>query len=240
MSKGSEFTKKARKHIEDAIESAKEEHKRQLKAHRIDLARNGLKFYKERKFGEAVKAFHSYIRILEDMKGVGEGQLRPSQFDPKKEGPEVMLISGVYWDLAKLYDRTRSEGRFKECRHYLEKFVLFSKGMPFEALSTETLRKYVVHDKPMHHAAFKQAYKTLSGNNCYIATALFEELKEDTIPSLRSYRDNVMLKSFWGRSFVRFYYLTSKPLVPVVENLPRFIRSWLGRLLDRAARRLLD
>lgn len=86
-----------RKGIEAAIEVLKEQHKRQLGVRRIEIARNGLKLYKEKKFGEAVKQFHTYLQILEDMKGVSEGQLRPSHFDLKRDAPEMMLISGVYW-----------------------------------------------------------------------------------------------------------------------------------------------
>lgn len=224
-----------RKGIEAAIEAAKEQHKRQLKVRRIEIARNGLKLYKEKKFGEAVKQFHTYLQILEDMKGVSEGQLRPSHFDLKRDAPEMMLISGVYWDLAKLYDRTQSQRKLAECKQCVEKFLLFSKGMPYEPLSTETLRRYVVHEKAVHSAIFKNAYRTLSGNNCYIATALMEEVRPNTIPQLRHFRDRKLRKSVSGRVFIWVYYFTARPLVPLIERLPAGVRQGLARAIDRIA-----
>src|SRR5262245_10903887 len=142
----------ARRRIQKQIEDAERDQQRRLFRQRIDIANAGVRAYQNKRFQEAVLNFTQYLRVLENYKNVPEGGLNPSCFDLKGDAAELLLISGIYWDLAKLYDRTTTPGRFKEFMVFLEKYVLFSKGMPFEALCAETMRKYIYVEKPVHLA----------------------------------------------------------------------------------------
>lgn len=219
--------------IEKKIEQAKEERKRDMFRRRIDIARLGVADYENKKFVEATKSFHAYIQILEEWKKVPPGGLTPSLFDKKLDLPELLLITGVFWDLVKLYDRTKGERAYKDFKLYLSKYVLFVKGMPFEGLCLETMRKYIQLDKPMHRAEFKEAYKKMGGSNCFVAGALLDEIDVETIPALRRYRDERMSTSLGGRALIQAYYAVGPSMAWVVERLPRGIRVALGSALDR-------
>lgn len=227
-----------RSRIQESIEKAEEERKQELFRRRVELARSGVRAYQSRKITEAVTAFHTYLKILEDWKGVPEGGLGPTHFDRKKDLPELLLITGIYWDLAKLYDRTTSPAKNREFKHYLEKFVLFSRGMPYQSVSAETLRKYVGHERPVHREEFRNAHKALGGSDCFVVTALSDVTDRDTLPLLREFRDGVLLKSSIGREFVSWYYRNGPRLARATDRLPEPMRRRLGRALDRLARTL--
>ena len=223
--------------IEKKIEQAKEERKRDMFRKRIDIARLGVADYENKKFVEATKSFHAYIQILEEWKKVPPGGLNPSLFDKKLDLPELLLITGVFWDLVKLYDRTKGERAYKDFKLYLSKYVLFVKGMPFEGLCLETMRKYIQLDKPMHRADFKDAYKKMGGTNCFIAGALLDETDVETIPALRRFRDEHLARRLSGRVFIRTYYRVGPVCAWIVERFPKSGRIALGLALDRLSRR---
>ncbi|OFZ20212.1 MAG: hypothetical protein A2X94_09945 [Bdellovibrionales bacterium GWB1_55_8] len=231
---------RARKKVQRAIEQAERDNRNRLLKRRIELANAGVRAYEAGRIGEAVQNFLGYLKILEEWKGVGQGGLTPTLFDPKKDVYELLLISAVYWDLTKLFDRTKSEERRKEFLHYMEKYILFSKGMPFEPLCAETLRKYVNLEKPVHRAEFRNAYKVLSGSNCFVATALLDVTDPRTLPSLRTYRDQVLARHAGGRLLIRVYYRFGPLAAQVTDCLPERLRCGLGKALDdfsvRAAR----
>ncbi|MCM2279120.1 MAG: hypothetical protein NDJ89_13675 [Oligoflexia bacterium] len=229
---------KTRKKVQQAVEAAEAEYRRQLQVKRIELASAGLRAYQQRRHAEAARNFHTYLRILEDWKGCGEGGLTPSLFDPKKEAAELLLISGVYWDLVKLYDRTKSIQKQNDFLHYLEKYILFSRGMPFQGLCAETLRKYLAIEKPRHREDFKNAYKMIAVNKCFIATALCDLTDVETVPRLRALRDDTLARTSLGRWLTRTYYRVGPPAAFVVERLPERARALLARGLDRLARSL--
>src|SRR4051812_27489138 len=191
-----------RKKFEKTIELAEEERKRKLQIQRLELAHAGISAFKQRRFGETVRSFQSYIKVLEDLKGVPEGGLTPASFDLKKDQSELLMISGIYWDLVKLFDRTRSPQKRKEFHHYFQKYLLFSKGMPFQPLCAESIRKYISSDKPVHKSEFANAYRILSISRCFVATSLKDVTSVKTLPRLRAFRDHELRKSRIGRVFI--------------------------------------
>lgn len=229
---------KTRKRVQQAVEQAEAEQRRQMMLKRIEMASTGLKAFRDHKPVEAARNFQMYLRIMEDWKGASEGGLNPSLFDVKKEQAELLLISGIYWDLVKLYDRTKSDKKHKEFLHYLEKYILFSKGMPFQALCAETLRKYLAVEKPRHKEDFKNAYRIIAVSKCFVATALADVTHVDTMPRLRSFRDEVLMRSRAGRVAVRAYYRFGPLSADVVANLPEPLRVLMAKALDRFARRI--
>ena len=229
-----------RDRIQAQIDQAAEAHRRELFRHRIELARGGVRSYALRRIPEAVKAFSTYIQILEDWKKVPEGGLTPALFDPKDDAAELLLISGVYWDLVKLYDRTKSAERYAEFMGYMEKYVEFTVGQPFQALAAETVRKYMVSDKPVHKKEFKELYGRIADTKCFVATALVDVQEAETTPLLRRYRDEFLRGRLWGRGVIFLYQdlRIGVLLAEVTERLPGWCRKKLGRLLDAAAKRV--
>jgi len=234
----SERSRKMRDQIDAAIEKARKEHRRDLFRKRIDLARQGVRLYQSRKLPDAVRAFHTYISILEDWKSVPEGGLHPGLFDVKTDLPELLLISGVYWDLAKLYDRTKSSGKQVEFRLYLEKFVVFTKGMPFQALAAETVRKYISIQNPVHRSDFKAAYKQIALTNCFVATALFDVCDAETVDRLRAFREVRLREKPFGRVLIALYERIGPVAADFSELWPQPLRVTAGRCLDFLGRTL--
>ena len=218
--------------------SAAEELRRELFRQRLEIARLGVRNYQEHKLGDAVKAFYTYLRVLEDYKGVPENGLTPALFDKQKEMPEILVVSGVFWDLAKLYDRTDSGRKHREFLGYLEKYVLFSKGLPHQHVAAETLRRYVSRGKPKHRQAFQDSYRALTGKKCFIATSLLDVSEAETLDRLMSFRDERLMKTMSGRAFVRAYYRTAPAVSWVLDRMPERLRRVAGKTLDLASKRL--
>lgn len=226
---------RAREKVQHAIEEAEATQRQQILLKRIELAQKGLVAFKAKRVTDAVKYFHGYLRILEDWKGAPEGGLNPGLFDLHKDSAEILLIAGVYWDLVKIFDRTKTPGKYKEFLHYLEKYILFSNGMSFQPLSADTMRKYILVGRPVHKHDLKNAYKIIQLSKCFVATALFDVTHVETLPRLREFRDQTLSTSESGKAFVRWYYRNGPALAARVEKLPLAIRRALGLLLDGVA-----
>ena len=227
-----------RKRIEESMAQAEVVRKRLLMKKRIDLARQGVTQYQNNNVVEAVVSFKTYIKILESVKGVSDGGLQPSHFDKRIDIAELLLISGVYWDLMKIYDKTATAAKTDEFRSYTEKFIIFSRGMPFQAVCAETLRKYISNKKANHKTDFKNAYKMLGKSSCFVATALYDVSEPETIEVLRAFRDLKLQKSFWGRIFIHIYYRLGPTLARGTDHFPEFLRKKLGQSLNFLARRI--
>lgn len=221
-----------RQKIRTRIALAEEAKKLSLQRQRIVLAGRGVQSYDDRNLAEAARSFKGYIKILEDLKGVPPGGLMPSHFDKAKEIPELMLISGVYWDLVKLYDRTRSAERYVEFKGYLAKYIQFTKGTAFQAMGSETMRKYIQARRPVHRNDLKEAYKQIAVSKCFIATELVDFTSPETIPNLRGFRDQYLKRSKPGRAFVAWYYRNGKKLASRMGRSPAGVKWISGKGLD--------
>ena len=81
----------------------------------------------------------------------------------------------------------------------------------------------------------RQTVKGRSSNQptksgCFIATAAFGSPYVPEVEFLRSFRDTVLLKSWPGRAFVRFYYRVSPPLADVIVH-SSLLRTFARHLL---------
>jgi len=172
---------------------------------RMDYARQGIEAVKRKDFKSALTCFHAYIEILQRSKG---GELTPKSFDPKQDAAEMLMLTGVFWDLSKIYDKYKSKDLTK-LKYFLDKFVLFSKGTSYERLSQEMLRKFLTNETPNHRSTFKEAYVSLGGGRCFVATAVEEHCEASTVVTLKRFRDEVLSQSVLGRSFTSVYYKIS-------------------------------
>jgi len=199
---------------------------------RLDIAKAGVKSLVSESYGEATRSFLTYIRLVEISKKVEPKRLHPGLFDPKKELPELILVTGIYWDLARTFDRMKSNKNERQHAHYLEQFVVFARGAPFRHVCSETLRKYLSGDRAVHRADFKLAYKQLGGTSCFIASSLLDVSSPETLPRLSKFRDEFLRKSVWGLWFIRRYEYHSPTVARALDRLPQWTRRSVARTLD--------
>ena len=76
--------------------------------------------------------------------------------------------------------------------------------------------------------------KIASNNStgCYIATAVYGSYNSSEVRTLRRFRDNVLQKHWWGRVFVKTYYLVSPPIAKWLRNATS-ANSFVRHILDR-------
>jgi hypothetical protein len=223
---------RTRKHIQAKIDEQERTKKNELQRRRIEIAGKGVAAYAKKDMVAAALAFKSYLSILEDIKGAPDGGLSPTHFDKKKEMAEMVLITGVLWDLIKLYDRTQTPDKYKEFQAYMSKYLAFARGMPYQTMCAETLRKYIRDKRAVHIKEFQDGYKMLKNNKCFIVTELEPETRFETLPRLREFRDEVLKKNPVGRKFVAWYYRRGPRLAERLERWPRFARIGVAKVLD--------
>jgi hypothetical protein len=192
-------------------EVEKSRHIQQRYADRLTVLRLAREYNQKKDVANAVKAYIKYIDALLKYFDVTETNLRPSLFEKDQNIHEIMLISQVYWDLAKAYDR--SDKLQGECERCLDKFVEFSTGFKFQYLNSEILRKYLKKGAARNTKEFEKAFKkiNLSSNKCYIATYCFGEDSRE-VYTLRRFKQKIQ-KTTIGYQFIKIYYTFSPRLV---------------------------
>jgi hypothetical protein len=235
MASSDDNLKKARKQIQQRIDAQEQARRVELQRRRLEIAGKGVASYNEKHLLEATLAFKTYISILEDLKGAPEGGLSPTHFDSKKDLHEMVLIAGVYWDLTKLFDRTANSEGYRNFQSYMSKYIAFTRGMPYQMMAAETLRKYIRSGRPKHKKDFNNAYKMMGGSRCFIATTLDEYADVDTLPRLRRFRDDVLKKNRIGRAFVAWYYLRGPKIAERISRFPVPLQRSMAWILDRIA-----
>lgn len=221
-----------RSRIEKQLRRQQEEQRKELLKKRVEIAKEGVRLYSSGNIIEGMKKYQQYILILEMWKKCGRDGLTMDLFDKQKDIYEIVMLSGIYWDMAKLYDRAKRVDQKQELALSLQKYVTFSKGMPFQPLSGEALRRYLGSGKCKHRSEFKSAYTALTGEKCFVATSLLDVTDPMTIVHLRNFRDGTLRRSWIGRRVIRLYYRASPKLVPILDRSPEAFRKALGKALD--------
>jgi hypothetical protein len=222
---------KTRKKIKEAKEKAEKDRRIAMFKMRMNIAREGVLYYQKGNYKEAIEHFYRYLAILEEWKKVKPGNLELSQFDLKKDVAELLLLSGIFWDLAKVHDRSAKKDKSK-LKFNLDKFVMFSKGMPYQYMCAELIRKYLMNNKPVNRAMFKDAHIRLGGSKCFIATSVEEYCDEQTLPRLRKFRDQKLMSSKVGRLMVSVYYQVGPWIARGILRLPESSQRSIARTLN--------
>jgi hypothetical protein len=230
------MSSRMRAKIEREMAQAEAERLRENLRKRLEVARMGVDSLVKESFGEATKSFLTYIRLLEISKKVEPRRLHPSLFDAKKDLPELVLLTGIYWDLARTFDRMKSSRGKRDHVHYLDQFVMFSKSASYKPLCAETLRKYLAADKPLHRSDFKAAYKQLGGNTCFIASSLLDLTDPDAVRLLCRFRDEQLMRHRVGRWLVCRYEEHAPRVARMLDVAPPAIRRLAAWLVDGLAR----
>lgn len=232
------FSSKVRKSIQEAFDRQQAQIQRELWKKRIQVARKAMAMYENGKLTEALIGFREYLTILETHHRVPPGGLRPALFVDKKDDTEVLLLAGIYWDMAKVLDHTK--GHKTDMRNALNKFIEFSIDRKHLILASEAMRRYIGSGKCVHKPDFNDAHRLLRSRlaKCFIAGAVFgPESAEVTV--LRAFRDNQLLSNTLGRAFVRLYYKASPSVAEALVKAPwasSSVRVFLKPLTKLVAR----
>lgn len=222
--------------LQEQIAGAWERYRTDLYEKRLDFARRGFKLYRDHHVLEAVQAYHTYIKILEEWKQVPEGGLRPDHFNLEKDKSELLLLTGIYWDLVKVYDRSKGPQATKDFKRYLEQYIIFSRGTQHGGLALETIRKYMISNKPRHKVEFKNAFKRLGGTDCFVVTSLLDHIEPTTLDVMRNYRDETLSQYWMGRVFIRVYYRIGPTVAWCLDQMPNRFRAGVARMIDYMAK----
>ena len=96
---------------------------------RLVSLRKARDFSKKDNIPQAVQHYLNYLTALAHYYSVDEKELHPKMFNREKELTELLLISQVYWDLAKAYDRNpKLIGECERCLNQFIKFIFHAKG----------------------------------------------------------------------------------------------------------------
>lgn len=181
---------------------------------RITIARQGREAFLSKDYITATKKYNEYLSILAESKNIEDiFKLAPTMFDPKRHITEMLLISHVYWELARINEMTPKLQKNFSCS--LNQFVKFTVNQPYQVLNSEMLRKYIKKNKrtspqlAMLNQALSQIH--VQSKKCFIATECFGE--EDIVTNtLRSFKREMILWPF-GVNVVELYYRVSTKLL---------------------------
>ena len=187
---------------------------------RLSVLRHAQEFSHKDDIARAVTAYMKYLDSLAVYFEVTEDKLHPELFIRDKNLAEILLISQVYWDLAKAYDR--SPRLKKECERCLNQFVKFSLGFKFQFINSEMLRKFIKKRAAYNPALFTHSFEKLKLNSssCYIATYSFNE-NSTVVRDLRLFKQRLLQFRF-GSSLTDYYYQQSPNLIDFFIENPNF------------------
>jgi hypothetical protein len=171
---------------------------------RLKMLKRAQVFSRGEKIPQAVQCYQQYLRALAAFHRVTEDQLKPALFNQEKEIAELLLVSQVYWDLAKAFDRNPKLHSHSE--KYLEQFIKFSLGYKFQYINAEMLRKFIKKGHAYNPKAFERAYEQIrvTSKKCYVASYCFSESHYIT-SDLRDWKKS-LLRSKFGCEFIDQYY----------------------------------
>ena len=184
---------------------------------RISIAKIGKSALNNRDYGTAISRFVEYMKIMADVKEVGDYfELRPSNFDPKKELTEMLMMSHVFFEMARIYDGSPKFSQ--EAKKCLSQFISFTSNQPYQIVNSEMLRKYLKRtafkNAEMFDSAHKQIY--IESKKCYVVTFCYGETHRVT-QDFRLVKD-WLLEFSLGQQLVRYYYLYSSVAVQKWEH----------------------
>lgn len=184
---------------------------------RITVTKFGKEALDAGDYSSAIQHFVEYLQIMADIKKTKDYySLRPSHFDPKKDLTEMMMMSHVFFEMARVYDAVPKFA--EESKKCLELFVIFSANQPYQVVNSELVRKHLKKSVFKNADNFRHSYEQIyvQSKQCYIVTFCYG----DAAPITQDYRNfkDVLLDYSIGREMVRIYYCWSSIHVPRWQN----------------------
>lgn len=184
---------------------------------RITITKFGKEALDAGDYSTAIQHFTEYMQIMADIKKTKDFySLKPAHFDPKKDLTEMMMMSHVFFEMARVYDAVpKFADESKKC---LEQFVAFSANQPYQVVNSELIRKHLKKSVFKSADNFRHAYEQIyvQSKQCYIVTFCYG----DADPVTQEYRKlkDVLLDYRLGQELVRAYYNWSSVRVVQWQN----------------------
>jgi hypothetical protein len=223
--------------IKKSGRAAREERERILKLkhrfeNRVTVARYGKESLDAGDYGNALKKFIDYLNIMAEVKEVqGIYELSVQHFDPKKEITEMLMISHLYFEMARMYDAVPKF--HDEARKCLDQFVAFTANQPYQVVNSEMVRKHLKKSIFKNPEIFRNAYQQIyvQSKKCYVVTYCYGETHSIT-QDCRELKE-LFLETTLGMKLVNYYYRFSSVAVPVCEK-SFFLRNLTKAILKPA------
>lgn len=186
---------------------------------RFTIAKEGKMALNRRDYRMMIYRYTEYLKIMADTFEVTSiYDLKPSFFDAKKDVAELLLISQIFWELAKFYDgSSKTKDKQELC---LKLFVRFTLGMQFQSLNSEIVRielkRRKFKQRELIVKCLEGMYKESAG--CYIATHYGSNDK--MLSCFRSFKFNFLSNNSSGLKFIEIYYSFCFFLIPVLKRNP--------------------
>lgn len=199
---------------------------------RITVARFGNESREIKDFAGAIRKFTDYLQVMAEVKKVNDiYAIKPQHFDPKKDVTEMLMISHIYFEMAKMYDAVpKFHDESKRC---LDQFVLFSVNQPFQVINSELMRKHLKKTLFRNQEIFRNAYIQIfvQSKKCYVVTFCLGH-QHPVTQEFRAVKD-LLLEYRLGQELVGLYYRYSSVAVERWEqnSFARVIGKWVVRPL---------
>ena len=202
-----------------AQEKAKDDRKKRLWSSRVALVKQGNALMASKLYNEAAVSYEKYLRLLELVFDCKTGQLNPESLKESAKTAELTVISGVYWDLLRIYDSSdQFADRQRHAAQQLAKFINYTPVFPDIMKKAKVFIKSA-RNPEMVRVFINQAKKKRT--RCFVATSAFEMPNALEVQYLRVYRDQTLKQSYLGRKFVYLYYRTSPDIAEFLDKYPR-------------------
>lgn len=184
---------------------------------RITIAKFGKEALDAGDYASALQKFSEYMQTMADIKKVKDFySLKPGHFDPKKDITEMLMMSHVFFEMARIYDAVpKYQEDSKKC---LDQFVAFSANQPYQVVNSELIRKHLKKSGLKKHDVFRAAHEQIyvQSKKCYVVTFCYGNDHKIT-QDFRAFKD-WLLESNSGQELVRLYYKHSSVIVPQWSN----------------------
>ena len=201
-----------------AEEEAKAQQRYMLWRNRVGLVKQAKQLMSSKLYSDAAVAYEKYLRILEVVYEKESGQLFPELFTTEARRGEITVIAGVYWDLLRIYD-THERYMDRQVKA-AEKLADFAAATPvFESLVRKAEYQLGTARNPNAYRHFIKLANA-KRDRCFIATAAFNNVRTFEVHTLCTFRDEVLSRYYWGRSFIQAYYRLSPPIARFLNENP--------------------
>ncbi len=186
---------------------------------RITIAKFGKQALDAGDYGTAIQRFVEYMEIMAEYKKTKDFfSLKVSQFDSKSELTEMLMMSHIYFEMARVYDAVpKFQEESKRC---LDQFVAFSTNQPYQVVNSELIRKHMKKSAFKKPEVFLNAHRQIyvQSKKCYVVTFCYGNDHQMT-QEYRLFKD-WLLDYPLGQELVRIYYKYSSVMVSNWEKRP--------------------
>ena len=199
---------------------------------RITLAKMGKQALDAGDYGLAIQRFAEYMEIMAEYKQTKDFYgLKVSHFDPKSELTEMLMMSHLFFEMARVYDASpKFQDESKRC---LDQFVAFSANQPYQVVNSELIRKHLKKSVFKNPEVFRNAHQQIfvQSKKCYVVTFCYGNDHQIT-QDYRAFKD-WLLDYPAGQEFIRVYYKYSSVAVTKWQHHPalKFVSKFILRPL---------